>query len=112
MSHCDELVGLDQLDRVYAESDYVVAVLPKTADTINFFTMENCFSKMKSSAVFMNIGRGANAHEQDLITALKNKTIAGAVLDVFTVEPLPEENELWSLPNVLLTPHCSAMNSE
>jgi len=62
-SHCDELVGLDQLDRVLAEADYVVGVLPKTADTTNFFTTETCFSKMKSSAVFMNIGRGPTVKE-------------------------------------------------
>ena len=62
-SYCDELVGVDQLDRVYSEADYVVGVLPKTSNTTNFFTMENCFSKMKPSAVFMNIGRGQTVNE-------------------------------------------------
>ena len=54
----DEILGLDQLDRVLAEADFVVGVLPKTPETVNFFSMETCFSKMKKSAVFMNIGRG------------------------------------------------------
>ena len=62
-AHCDELVGLDQLDRVYAEADYVVGVLPRTQNTMNFFTMESCFSKLKPSAVFMNIGRGQTVNE-------------------------------------------------
>ena len=47
-----------------------------------------------------------------MITALKNGTIAGAVLDVFTVEPLPEDSELWTLPNVLITPHCADRDPE
>ena len=92
---------------MYAESDYVVGVLPKTPDTVDFFTMENCFSKMKNSAIFMNIGRGPTVREADLITALKEEQIGGAVLDVFAVEPLPQESELWTLPNVLITPHCA-----
>ena len=74
--------------------------------------MENCFSKMKPSSVFMNIGRGLTVVEQDLIDALKNGTIAGAVLDVFAVEPLPKESELWTLPNVLITPHCADEDPE
>ena len=111
-SYCDELVGLDQLDRVYAEADYVVGVLPRTATTVDFFSIESCFSKMKSNAVFMNIGRGPTVKEDDLVSALKSKTISGAVLDVFAVEPLPQESELWSLPNVLITPHCADQDDE
>ena len=110
--YCDELVGLDQLDRVYAEADYVVGVLPKTEHTVNFFSTESCFSKMKSSGVFMNIGRGPTVNEADLTAALKNGTIAGAVLDVYAVEPLTKESELWSLPNVLMTPHCADQDHE
>ena len=60
----------------------------------------------------MNIGRGPTVCEPDLIEALKSKTIAGAVLDVYTVEPLPKESELWGLPNVLMTPHCADQDPE
>ena len=74
--------------------------------------MENCFSKMKKTAVFMNIGRGPTVNEDELITALKDKVIAGAVLDVYKVEPLPKESELWKLPNVLMTPHCADQDPE
>ena len=62
---------------------------------------------MKESAVFMNIGRGPCANEVDLVDALKNKVIAGAVLDVYQTEPLSTESELWDLPNVFMTPHCA-----
>ena len=108
---CDELVGLDQLDRVAQEADYVVGVLPKTSDTVGFFN-KAFFEKMKPSGVFMNIGRGPTVNESDLVEALKAKTIAGAVLDVFTVEPLPKESELWTLPDVLITPHCADQDHE
>jgi len=111
-SFCDELVGLDQLDRVYAEADFVVGVLPKTSETVGFFNQENCFSKMKQGAVFMNIGRGPTVNEPELIAALKSGQVSGAVLDVFTVEPLAKESELWDLPNVLITPHCADQDPE
>ena len=69
--------------------------------------MESTFKKMKKSAVFMNIGRGPTVNEEDLIEALQSEMIGGAVLDVFKQEPLPLQNEMWSLPNVLITPHCA-----
>lgn len=65
------------------------------------------FQKMKESAVFINIGRGPTVVENDLIRALKEKTIAGAVLDVFQEEPLDKDSELWKLPNIFMTPHCA-----
>jgi D-3-phosphoglycerate dehydrogenase / 2-oxoglutarate reductase len=61
---------------------------------------------MKPSSVFMNIGRGSTVNENHLVDALRNKTIAGAVLDVFTTEPLPKESDFWNLDNVLIYPHC------
>ena len=63
------------------------------------------FTKMKKTAIFMNIGRGPTVNEQDLIECLKDKTIAGAVLDVFQVEPLSKDSELWKMDNVFITPH-------
>ena len=68
-------------------ADFVVGVLPKTAETHYFFNAD-FFNKMKPSAVFMNIGRGPTVKEIDLISSLEQKKIAGAVLDVFEVEPL------------------------
>ena len=59
----------------------------------------------------MNIGRGPTCKEVDLVEALKTNKIAAAVLDVFEVEPLPKESELWKMDNVLITPHCADMDA-
>ena len=64
------------------ESDFVASVLPSTNDNTGFLNMESCFSKMKPSAVFMNIGRGTTVNEADLCQALIKKVITGEVLDV------------------------------
>lgn len=107
-SYCDEVVGNDQFDRVISEADFVVGVLPKVAGvTDDFFNMESTFSKMKKSAVFMNIGRGTTVNEDDLVKALNTEVIAGAVLDVFKVEPIAPEHPLWECKNLLITPHCA-----
>lgn len=107
-SYCDEIVGNEELDRVYAEGDFVVGVLPRVAgQTDDFFNMESCFSKMKKRGVFMNIGRGTTVNEEDLAKALNDGVIAGAVLDVFKVEPLVQESPLWDCKNVFITPHCA-----
>jgi phosphoglycerate dehydrogenase-like enzyme len=111
-SYCDEIVGNDQFDRIIAEADYVVGVLPKVAgQTDDFFNMTSTFSKMKNSSVFMNIGRGTTVNEDDLVKALNEGVISGAVLDVYKVEPLVKESGLWDCKNVLMTPHCADHDS-
>lgn len=110
-SYCDEILPNTEYEKAIKDADFVVGVLPKLPETVEFFNMETTFSKMKKTAVFMNIGRGPTQKETDLIQALKEGTIAGAVLDVFQAEPLVKESELWSLPNVLITPHCAQQDS-
>jgi D-2-hydroxyacid dehydrogenase (NADP+) len=75
-------------------------------------TIESTFSKMKKSSVFINIGRGSTVKEDDLITALKQKMIAGAVLDVFEKEPLSEKSELWDFDNVYISPHFACCDKD
>lgn len=96
----------DAFDRVLRESDFVLNVMPFTGSNSNLFD-KGAFAKMRPDAVFINIGRGATVNEDDLCDALNNNTIKGAALDVFAVEPLPQESPLWSLPDdkILLTPH-------
>jgi D-2-hydroxyacid dehydrogenase (NADP+) len=72
--------------------------------------MESTFSKMKKSAVFLNIGRGTTVNEDDLVKALNEEMIAGAVLDVYKQEPLPETSNLWEAKNMYLNPHCSGQD--
>ena len=108
----DEVVGLDHYDRALAEADFVFGSLPRMPSTNDFFNGPNCFSKMKKSAVFINTGRGTTCDEDHLAAALTAGQIAGAVLDVYKVEPLPKTSKLWSAPNLFMTPHCADQDSE
>jgi phosphoglycerate dehydrogenase-like enzyme len=87
-------------------ADYVVAVAPLTEQTKGLFDAA-AFAAMKPSARFINVGRGELVVTGDLIEALRGATIAGAALDVFETEPLPPDSPLWTLPNVLVSPHMS-----
>jgi D-2-hydroxyacid dehydrogenase (NADP+) len=97
----------DHLREELKAADHVVLLLPNTPDTRGLFD-STLFSCMKPSAFFYNQGRGAVVIEDDLVASLQNGTIAGAGLDVFEREPLPPSSPLWSLQNVILTPHTSA----
>ena len=94
------------LDELLSQSDYIVNALPLTPKTQNFFDKEK-FGKIKKSAYFINIGRGKTVDENALIEVLQKGEIAGAGLDVFQEEPLPESSPLWNLKNVIITPHYS-----
>ncbi len=87
-----------------AAPDYVVVTLPATEHTRHLINAD-VFSRMKSSAVLINVGRGSVVNEPDLITALQEGRIGGAVLDVFESEPLSADSPLWAMPNVYITPH-------
>jgi phosphoglycerate dehydrogenase-like enzyme len=87
-------------------ADYVVAVAPLTEQTKGLFDA-SAFAAMKPSARFINVGRGELAVTGDLIEALRAGRIAGAALDVFETEPLPADNPLWKMENVLVSPHMS-----
>jgi phosphoglycerate dehydrogenase-like enzyme len=111
-SYADVIVGLDQLDKWLPKADYVVGILPGSTDNNDFFNNNNIFCKMKPSAIFMNIGRGTCVNEEDLVFALHTKAIAGAVLDVYKVEPLVRSSDLWKQKNVLLYPHCADLDND
>jgi len=96
----------EDLAAVVADCDVVVSTLPGTTATRHLIDA-TVLGAMKSTAVLVNIGRGAVIDEAALIEVLAERRIAGAALDVFEAEPLPAESPLWSLPNVILTPHVS-----
>ena len=100
----DSLHSLDNFESVLGEADYVIIALPHTKQTHHLFSKTQ-FTAMKSPAFFINIGRGSIVNEPDLVDALKKGLIAGAGLDVFEAEPLPESSELWGMDNVIVTPH-------
>ena len=101
-----EFYGPDELCKMLGMCDHVVLSLPLTDETRDLFGVRE-FRAMKRSAFFINIGRGELVDEQALIRALDEKWIAGAGLDVFRDEPLPSDNPLWSMENVVITPHSS-----
>lgn len=97
---------IDNIDEVLACSDIVVLTLPLTERTFHIMNKDR-FEKMKKESVLVNIARGAVVDTAALIEALDNKKPGGAVLDVFEEEPLGNENRLWSMENVIVTPHNS-----
>lgn len=105
---CDFAVihGSDDLDNALAGADYVVAIPPLTADTAGMFGAAQ-FAAMKPTARFINMGRGRLVDEAALVAALESGEIAGAALDVFETEPLPEASPLWAMANVIVSPHMS-----
>ncbi|MGP4079769.1 D-2-hydroxyacid dehydrogenase [Pseudalkalibacillus sp. R45] len=108
VDHFDEMVTFGQLDALLRKADFVVSVLPKTDETHAFLKKVH-FGTMQEHAVFINIGRGTTVDQQGLIQALQENQIAHAVLDVMEKEPLPEDNVLWELENVTITPHLSGI---
>jgi phosphoglycerate dehydrogenase-like enzyme len=100
----DRLVGHEDIRELLAQSDHVVNALPLTGETVCYFG-ETAFRSMKATASFINVGRGGTVDEQALTRALREGWIAGAGLDVFQQEPLPAESELYTLPNVIVSPH-------
>ena len=104
VEHIDEMVALDDLSAALSGADFIVLTLPLTEDTRHLIG-EAELQRMKPTAILVNIGRGGLVDEPALVRALQDKTIAGAGLDVFETEPLPEDSPLWKMENVIITPH-------
>ena len=102
------VTGAHGFDRILRESDAVVVTAPDTPETRGMVDSD-AFVRMKRDAVLVNVARGALVVEEDLIEALRGGRIRGAGLDVFTTEPLPGDSPIWSLDNVLITPHVSGV---
>ncbi len=100
--------GPERLPELIARADWLVLTAPLTAETRRLIGRD-AIARMKPSAVLVNLGRGALVDEPALIEALEAGRIAGAALDVFDEEPLPEASPLWAMPQVILTPHVSGL---
>jgi phosphoglycerate dehydrogenase-like enzyme len=105
----EKVYTADDMDAFLAELDYVVLTLPATPQTRHFINAA-ALRLMKPSAVLINVGRGSSIIEADLVQALRDGVIGGAVLDVFENEPLAVDSPLWLMPNVFITPHTSAIS--
>lgn len=101
----------DSFDTICAESDVVFDFLPGTRDTERVFS-RRAFEIMKPSALFVNVGRGSTVDTEALVAALRDGEIAGAGIDTVDPEPLPEDHPLWSMPNVVISPHIAGVSPD
>ncbi|MEO8625878.1 MAG: D-2-hydroxyacid dehydrogenase [Candidatus Limnocylindrales bacterium] len=101
-----EVLTPDHLPGLMAHSDFIVLALPLTADTADVFDAQ-MFKHAKPGAWLINVARGALVDERALVRAVRDGTLGGAVLDAFKEEPLPADSELYSTPNIIVTPHTS-----
>lgn len=102
----DECYTIDDIDNVLQKADIVLSMLPSSPETHHLMTKEK-FAIMKKSAFFINMGRGNLVASDTLYDVLSNNIIKGAFVDVTEVEPLPSDSPLWSLKNLIITPHSS-----
>ena len=109
MPDIDKIYPLDQFKELLHNSDFVVVAAPLTGETKGMMGTDE-FKAMKKTAYIINIARGPIINEPAMIKALKEGWISGAGLDVFEKEPLPPDNELWILPNVIISPHSSGVS--
>ncbi|RCJ26158.1 hydroxyacid dehydrogenase [Nostoc minutum NIES-26] len=109
LANFDKIVGADEWRSLLPAADYVVIATPLTPETQGMIDA-TALRLMRRSAYLINIARGAIVDEAALLTALSEGWIAGAGLDTVITEPLPPESPLWSLPNIFITPHCSALS--
>jgi phosphoglycerate dehydrogenase-like enzyme len=108
--HVDEVHGPERLAELAGQADAMVVSLPLTEQTAGMIDRAT-IERLPPSCIFVNVGRGGVVDEPALVDALRERRIAGAVLDVFATEPLPDDSPLWSLPNVLVTPHAAALSA-
>jgi len=100
--------GPDGLPQLLAQSDWIVLAAPHTRETVKLLGPE-AIARIKPGAYLVNVGRGALVDEAALADALRSGHLAGAALDVYETEPLPEKSPLWRMPQVIVTPHVSGL---
>ncbi|HEX8541093.1 MAG TPA: D-2-hydroxyacid dehydrogenase [Pseudomonas sp.] len=105
-----EVAGMADLGRLVGEVDYVINLLPNTPETHDLFNAR-LFAQFKPTGLFINVGRGVAVVDADLVEALKEGHLAGAVIDVCRQEPLPQRHPFWTAWGLLLTGHSAAPTS-
>jgi glyoxylate/hydroxypyruvate reductase len=100
--------GSGGLDEFLAGSDILICLLPLTAETTGILNKDT-FAKLPAGAAVINVGRGGQLVEDDLLAALDSGHLSGATLDVFQKEPLPKKHPFWTHPRVFMTPHIASM---
>ncbi len=101
--------GTEALDAFLARTDILICLLPLTEDTRDILNAD-LFARLPEGAVVINVARGQHMVEEDLLAALDSGHLAGALLDVFRKEPLPDDHPFWRHPKVVVTPHSAGFN--
>ena len=104
---CSKIIIFDKIDEVLPEADFVYLAVPETPETKGLMNKER-LDKLKPTCGIVNIGRQSVMDYETLITKLEKNEIAGAILDVFSKEPVNENSKLWNTPNLVITPHISS----
>ena len=104
---CSKVITFDKIDEVLPVADFLYLAVPQTNETIGLIDKKR-LDMLKPSCGIVNIGRETVLDYKTLCEKLKNNEIAGAILDVFSQEPIPKESELWDTPNLIITPHISS----
>ena len=111
MEGFDRVVHRDELERTVPGLDFLVLLTPYTPQTRGIVDAK-VLAAMKPSAFLVNLARGGIVDEEALVRALREKRLAGAALDVFATEPLPGDHPLWSMDNVIVTPHLGGFHDQ
>ncbi|HTK80525.1 MAG TPA: glyoxylate/hydroxypyruvate reductase A [Rhizomicrobium sp.] len=109
-TNIESFAGEEELPAFLARSDYLICLLPLTSGTCGILNAK-LFARLPEGAYVINVARGGHLVEEDLIAALDSGHLAGATLDVFATEPLPETSPLWSHPRITVTPHIAAISA-
>jgi glyoxylate/hydroxypyruvate reductase A len=109
IAHVERVLPPEGTDEVLAAADYVLLLLPSIAATRGIMDKAR-LARMKPGAYLLNFGRGDLVVDTDLVAAVRERRIAGAVLDVFRIEPLPAEHPFWSTPGIVVLPHVGGLH--
>ncbi|MDA7637966.1 D-2-hydroxyacid dehydrogenase [Candidatus Pelagibacter sp.] len=104
---CSKVITFDQIDEVLPIADFLYLAVPETEETKGLINKER-LDKLKKTCGIVNIGRQSVLDYEYLKTKLEKNEIAGAILDVFSTEPIPKSSNLWDTPNLIITPHVSS----
>jgi len=104
---CSKVISIDKIDTVLPDADFLYLAVPETPETKNLISKER-LNMLKPTCGIVNIGRQSVMDYDVLCEKLSNNEIAGAILDVFTHEPIEKNSKLWDIPNLVITPHVSS----
>ena len=104
---CKKVIKIDDIDSVLPSADFLYLAVPETPETKNLISKEK-LDMLKPTCGIVNVGRQTVINYEVLCKKLNNNELAGAILDVFTQEPLSKDSKLWDTPNLIITPHVSS----